>query len=93
MIASPPRIGANGELVTIDDYSPQAATQLARAVVSTRIGEMPLAPAYGIPDPTDTAANPGVIAALVAMCEPELAVTDVRMDGGAIDVDVEWSNA
>lgn len=90
MIAFPIRLNGAGSLAVVGDDSSTAATQLAHAVVSTRVGERPLAPAYGIPDPTD-GADPGVIAALVALCEPELTVTNVRTGDSRVEVDVEWS--
>lgn len=92
MIAFPIRLDGAGSLAVVDDMSAAAVRQLVRAVIGTRPGERPLAPAYGIPDPAD-GADPGVIAALVAMCEPEVAVRSVVVDGDRVDVTAEWRQA
>lgn len=90
MLAFPIRLDGNGALATVDDASPQAAQQLARAVIATRPGERPLAPAYGIPDPSD-GVDAGVVKALVSLCEPDIIVTDVRVEGEQVEVVTEWS--
>lgn len=89
MIAFPLRLDGSGSLAVVDDFSDAAVRQLARAVVGTRPGERPLAPAYGTPDPTDDA-DPGVIGALITMCEPEVAVHSVIVDSGRVDVVAQW---
>lgn len=90
MIAFPIRLDGSGRLASVGDYTPEAARQLVRAVVSTRPGERPLAPGYGIPDPTD-GIEVGVIAALVTMCEPEISVRAVQVRADEVDIDAEWS--
>lgn len=92
MIAFPIRFDGSGHLATVADYSPQAARQLTHGVVATRPGERPLAPAYGTPDPSD-GVDPGIVGALVALCEPELSVRAVTVSGQQADVDAEWSQA
>ena len=90
------RLDSSGAVVTVDDYSPRAAAELAGHVVSCLLGERSLAPLYGMPEPVLGQIAEEQVAAAVAVCEPEVTVTSAGVaDAGEsrvrIQVDVEWS--
>jgi hypothetical protein len=90
------RRDSSGAIVTIDDHSPRAAAEIAGHVVSCLQGERPLAPVYGMPEAAMTAVSGEMVAAVVAVCEPELTViaatvSDTGPDRVRVQVDVEWS--
>lgn len=98
MLKHPLQLDPSGALATIPDTSTEAATQLARAVLSIKQGECCLAPGYGLPDPLADGIDALTVAAAVAICEPDVEVTAVTVsDAGdgtiAIDIDVAWSRA
>ena len=75
VIAHPFRLDSSGAIVTIDDASDRYAAQLAGVVAATTVGERPLAPTYGLLDPTATPLSLSVIAATISNCEPDVTVT------------------
>lgn len=75
VIAHPFRLDNSGAIVTIDDASDRYAAQLAGSVAATTTGERPLAPTYGMLDPTATQLSLSVIAATINNCEPDVTVT------------------
>lgn len=96
MISHPMRLDSAGAIVTIDDHSARAAAELAGHVVSCRIGERPLAQLYGINEPVPGHVSTDVIAAALAVCEPEITATRVDVAPASagrvrVHVDVEWS--
>lgn len=66
----PFRLTAAGTVATVDQDSDQAHAEQIAVLCSTIVGERPLAPNFGIPDPAFTGIRPGVIAAQVAANGP-----------------------
>lgn len=66
----PFRLTPNGVVATVDQDSDQAHAERIAVLCSTIIGERPLAPNFGIPDPAFSGIKPGVIAAQVAAVGP-----------------------
>jgi hypothetical protein len=90
------RLDSAGAIVTIDDYAPRAAAEVAGHVVSCGIGERPLAPLYGMWEAALGDVSAEMVAAAVAVCEPEVTVTSSTITPAGhgrvrIQVDVEWS--
>ena len=75
VIAHPFRLDSSGAVVTIPDETERYAAQLAGVVAATTVGERPLAPTYGMLDPTATPLSLSVIAATINNCEPDVTVT------------------
>lgn len=95
VISHPMRLDSAGAVVTIDDDSPRAAAEVAGHVVSCLVGERPLAPGYGIPDPASGVSGE-IVAAAITVCEPEVTatavlITEADMRNVLVQVDVEWS--
>lgn len=97
-ISHPMRLDSAGSVVTIDDAAPRAAAELAGHVLSCLRGERPLAPTYGIRDPSSANVSAEAIANALAVCEPDVAVKSIvlaesAMDRVRVQVDVEWSQS
>ena len=80
MISFPMRLDSNGAIVTVDDYSARAAAEVAGHVIACRRGERPLAPSYGLPDPSVVGIDASVVAGAIAACEPEVRALQVSID-------------
>lgn len=96
VLSHPLRLDSAGAMVTIEDGSDRHAAELAGVVVATGVAERPLAPEYGLPDPTASGVSPDVIAAAVSRCEPELdvvstAITASSDDTSTVQLSVIWS--
>lgn len=96
MISHPMRLDSAGAIVTIGDYSARAAGEVAGHVVSCLTGERPLAPLYGMREAVLGDVSAEMVAAAVAVCEPEVTVTSSTVTPAGpgrvrIQVDVEWS--
>lgn len=97
-LSHPFRLDAAGQAATVIEGSPRHAAELAGHVLACIAGERPLAPDYGMPDPTGVGMNAASVAAIVGACEPELEVTGVtitdRNDGSqTVAVDVNWTQS
>lgn len=79
VISHPFRLDSAGNVVTIDAGSPRQAAELAGHVVACQVGERPLAPAYGLPDPSGQELDAAVVEAAVQLCEPDLTVTSASV--------------
>lgn len=90
VFAHPLRIDNDGAFATVEQGSVRQAQQLAIGIVSTTIGERPLAPDFGIFDPVAVGTSRAEIIAAVDLCEPDLRVVDVAItqDEGRQDVAV-----
>lgn len=77
-ISHPIRLDNAGAIVTIEEGSQRQAAELAGVVVATTAGERGLAPEYGLHDPLGSGVSPGIVAAAVERCEPDLTVTAVE---------------
>lgn len=94
VFSHPLRLDGSGSIATVDQGSVRHAQELGIAIVSTFIGERPLAPDFGIFDPVAVGTSEGEIRAAVDLCEPDLTVTGVeitrRGDHQRVDVTVQW---
>ena len=96
VLSHPLRLDSAGALVTIDDGSDRHAAELAGVVVATSTAERPLAPEYGLPDPTGSGVSADIVAAAVTRCEPELNVVASRLTSGdaattTVHLSVVWA--
>ncbi len=96
-LAHPFRIDANGAAVTLEQGSTRHAAECCGHIVSCEAGERPLAPLWGLMDPTGTRINPDEITATIGYAEPALAVARVEVTESndntvAVDIDVDWSD-
>lgn len=94
VFAHPVRLDNDGAFATVDQGSLVQAQQLAIGIVSTHLGERPLAPDFGIFDPVAVGTSRAEIVAAVDLCEPDLTVTGVQItqaDGHQqVNVTVAW---
>lgn len=96
VLSHPIRLDSAGSMVTIEDGSDRHAAELAGVIVATGAAERPLAPEYGIPDPTASGVSADVIASSVSRCEPELEVTSTTIatatsDTTTVQLSVIWA--
>lgn len=97
-LSHPFRLDANGQVATVPEGSPRHAAELAGHVLACIVGERPLAPDYGMPDPSGIGMDSATVAAIVSTCEPELEVTGVTVTddnagGSTISVAVNWTQS
>ena len=97
VLSFPFRLAANGTVVTVESTSDAGIAEQINAFIQTIQGERPLAPGYGINDPTfDSEFDPGMITAGLAEFCPEANVLGVRdswRNNGSLDVIVEFERA
>lgn len=81
MLAFPFRIQANGRAALVGDESDESDAQQIAFLLMTRVGERPLNPEYGTPDPTfdTTGVSEADIAAQVAAMGPPVDLTGVSL--------------
>ncbi len=96
-LAHPFRIDSNGAAVTIEQGSARHAAETCGHIVSCEAGERPLAPLWGLMDPTGTRINPDEITATIGYAEPALLVARVEVTESndntvAVDIDVDWAD-
>lgn len=95
-LAHPFRLDAAGAAQVVRQGTNRHAVEVARHVVSCRVGERSLAPEWGLDDPlADGVDEPDVLAA-IDLCEPDVTVTSIDLqssgDGSlAILIDAIWS--
>jgi hypothetical protein len=96
-LAHPFRLDAAGSAVTVEQGSPRHAAEMCGHVVACVAGERPLAPLWGLLDPSGTAVTADEITATVTYCEPGLLVDrcEVTIDADGtcqIDIDVDFAD-
>ena len=96
-LAHPFRIDAAGRAVTLEQGSTRHAAECCGHIVSCEAGERPLAPLWGLMDPTGTRINPDEISAAIGYAEPALLVTRVEVterndNTVTVDIDVDWAS-
>lgn len=96
VLSHPIRLDNDGAMVTMDDGSDRQAAELSGVVIATSSGERPLAPEYGLPDPSSTGLTQEVVVAALIRCEPDLSVTSASIDPGtsntaAVALSVTWA--
>ncbi len=77
LLSHPFRLTTDGAVATVEDGSPEADDEAVAILISTRHGERPLVPAFGVPDPVFGDLTAADIAAGLAAFGPPLAVVDV----------------
>jgi hypothetical protein len=77
LLAVPFTLTSNGSPRTVVQGSEPHRVHQVAGLIQTRIGELPLAPTFGIPDPAFTFVEPTEIIAAIDNFFPEIAVTDV----------------
>lgn len=98
ILSHPFRITAAGTAATLDADGPAACAQTAGHVLACQHGERPLAPMFGLPDPTGAAqVSPDLVRAALGVCAPELRTDTVNIHtdpGGTvtITVGVDWAD-
>ena len=96
VFAHPLRLDNAGAIATVDQGSLVQAQQLAVGIVSTHLGERPLAPDFGIFDPVAVGTSRAEIVAAVDLCEPDLTVTGVEISQAegrqSVNVTVAWDD-
>ena len=94
VFAHPLRIDNDGAVATVEQGSLLQAQQLAIGIVSTFLGERPLAPDFGIFDPVAVGTSTAEVTAAVDLCEPDLKVVDVTItqvdDQQQVQATVAW---
>jgi len=96
-LAHPFRVDANGAVVTLEQGSARHAAECCGHIVSCEAGERPLAPLWGLMDPTGTRVNADEITATIGYAEPALLVTRVEVTESndntvTVDIDVDWAD-
>jgi hypothetical protein len=77
ILAFPFRLKEDGTAVKVVQGSEADHAQKISQLVRTRIGELPLAPAFGITDPTLYRVDAGEIVSGMALYYPEVEIQDV----------------
>lgn len=95
VLAFPFRIDAKGEVPLVVQGSDAHLAQQAYQFVSTRPGELPLAPAYGLYDPLFRVVDEGEIVTGLAVYHPDVNVVDVDVRAtpieGTYHIGIEFS--
>ena len=95
VFAYPFRFQTNGMIAKVVQGSDADLAQKLMALVMTEPGELPLAPHFGVIDPSFDELTEGDVAAAAATFYPELSVDSFRLktiDSGATTVDIQFSN-
>ena len=95
LFAHPLRLDNAGAIATVEQGSAVHAQQLTIAIVSTHLGERPLAPDFGVMDPVGVGVSAAEAAAAVALGEPDLEVIGVTVSPTVesrqpVQVSVRW---
>ena len=77
VFAHPFRVAADGSAATVEQWTDAQAALIAQIVAHTIVGERPLAPDFGIPDPAGRGVDAATLQGAVELCEPDLMVTAV----------------
>jgi len=78
VLSYPFRFTATGRAATVVQNSADHYAQQIGQFVQTRLGELAIAPGYGIPDPVFNTLHPTDIAAGLAVYHPSIRIKDIR---------------
>lgn len=95
VIAYPFRFQTNGTIAKVVQGSDADLAQKLMALIQTEPGELPLAPDYGVIDPSFNQLTEGEITAAVETFYPEVrvdSVDSVVLDSGLTAVQIYFSN-
>jgi hypothetical protein len=94
ILSHPFRLAANGEVVTVEQFSDTANEEQIAVLMLTRVGERPMAPSFGIHDPAFNGFQPTELAAQLAVWGPPVTLADIAAlpgpDGHSQLVTVEF---
>lgn len=93
-LSFPFRLLPNGRAATVEQGSADADRESIAQLVLTRIGERPLLPGFGMPDPAFAGFEPTELTAVVAMFGPTVDIVDVAVsaaDDVSQNVDIEFA--
>lgn len=85
---------AGGKAVHVEESSDAGRAEMLAVLLSTRIGERPMVPGYGVTDPTFDELDAGEVAAGVALYGPAVVITGVDTvftDAASMDVTVSFA--
>lgn len=85
VLAFPFRLDKNGAVALVQQGSEAHLAQQAYQFVNTRVGELPLAPTYGLDDPLFRVVERGEIITGLALFHPDVEVVDVTIRNGDRD--------
>ena len=95
VLSSPFRFLGNGRAATVVQFSDDDVAQKIASLMQTEPGELPLAPHFGIHDPTFRSVRSTEIEAAIVSFYPGVTVNDVRMgiDGaGETAIEIYFTN-
>lgn len=78
-LSFPLRLLPNGEIATVEQRSADGDREAIVQLVLTRLGERPLNPGFGMPDPTFGGFEPTALAAALAIFGPPVRLTSVEV--------------
>lgn len=85
VLAFPFRIDAKGEVPLVVQGSDAHLAQQAFEFVSTRPGELPLAPSYGLFDPSFRIVEEGEIVSGLAVYHPDINIVNVNIGATSVE--------
>lgn len=77
LLAHPLRLRSDGTLATVEADTDDHYAQDIAVTIGTHVGERPLVPAFGLPDPTFDRLRIAELSAQVATWGPPVAIVDV----------------
>lgn len=77
VLSHPLRLDVDGSFATVDPDSPAGQAEALVALIGTRYNERPLAPTFGLSDPTFATVDAGELGAQVAIFGPAVNITGV----------------
>lgn len=94
VLSHPFRI-VGGKAATVAQHSPRHLAEAVAHIASTRSGERPMVPTFGIADPVVVGLDPTELMAVAAVHAPEALVTAVTVTDDAENsyIDIEVSSA
>lgn len=96
VLSVPFSLGSSGAPRVIVQGSEAHRVQQVAGLIQTRIGELPLAPTFGVPDPAFTTIEPTEVIAAIDNFFPDIEVTDVDVyftETGEFVIDVIFEEA
>lgn len=95
VLAFPFRFETNGRAATVTQFSDSDLAQKISFLMQTEPGNLPLAPQFGIFDPSFRDMKPTEIEAAVLSFYPEIAINDIRIgldDSGETAIEIFFLN-
>jgi hypothetical protein len=93
VLSYPFRVGANGQVATVEQGSDEHRAELLAALILTRPGERDLVPGFGVPDPVFAGIDVAAVEGAAAVFGPKVTISDVQVTvtgPGSQDVLIEF---